>query len=379
MLALIAGPLAWSAEPSIRVRDSGITDGFRAMIDRAAARIADDAALAAQGRRDGPAIYFNPSRPLDQVPDFESLSLADQAFLRASKRTYDLYRTLGGDTIDKFAVVQRRDNRFYLGFDGEGGRWLATPRQALSHMLTELIQGSELPSEVKQAVSRCSNDFGCMMSATFTGLLAVAAAAPRGATVTFELTGEGFRAGGGPPMVWVPEGFVVREVTVIDAERIAVRISIGAAAALGRNTLDVFNQGAAFRAVARYDVIVLDGAPPGGAAAPDVTDDIGGEPATAATLAAEMQGRLETANDVDLFKIVVEQAGTLAVTSAGPTDVLAVLEAADGSVVGGDDDSGQWYNFAFSQTLAPGTYYLRVTHCCAGTGNYRLSTTFSPN
>ena len=51
MLALIAGPLAWSAEPSIRVRDSGITDGFRAMIDRAAARIADDAALAAQGRR----------------------------------------------------------------------------------------------------------------------------------------------------------------------------------------------------------------------------------------------------------------------------------------------------------------------------------------
>ncbi len=92
-----------------------------------------------------------------------------------------------------------------------------------------------------------------------------------------------------------------------------------------------------------------------------------------------MQGRLETANDVDLFKIVVEQAGTLAVNSAGPTDVLAVLEAADGSVVGGDDDSGQWYNFAFSQTLAPGTYYLRVTHCCAGTGNYRLSTTFSPN
>ncbi len=63
-------------------------------------------------------------------------------------------------------------------------------------------------------------------------------------------------------------------------------------------------------------------------------------------------------------------------------NVLAVAASpldTDGSIVVADDDGGQWYNFAIRESLAPGTYLLRVTHCCAGTGEYRLSTTFTPN
>lgn len=390
MLALTASPAASTAEPTIRVQGSEAMDGYQAYIDRLAAEIADDAALARQGGQDGPAIYFDPALPLDQVADYESLSLADQALLRAGKRTYDLFRALGGGAVDQLAVVQRQGDRFYIGFDGEGGRWLATPEEALSYMLAQLVQNSTLPQEVKDAVARCPYHFQCLLLASYTGLVEIMASVPRGTTVTFEMTGDGFRAVSGPPTIRAPEGFVVHQVHFLDSETITARVSIDATAKLGHNVLDVFNEGSAFRAVGRYGVNVLadiaDASPEtdgtlltGSGAVEAVGDDVGADAATAVALIETGAGRLETADDADLFKIAVDRAGTLTVSSAGPTDVVGVLEAGDGSVIVADDDGGQWYNFALSESLAPGTYYLRVTHCCAGTGDYRLSTTFTPD
>ncbi|MFQ5953717.1 MAG: hypothetical protein ACE5JZ_01465 [Kiloniellales bacterium] len=391
-LLLTASPPAWPAEPSIRVQDAAVMDNYQAFIDRLASEIAGDGALAGEGADNGPVIYFDPNLALDQVPDFGSLSLADQAMLRASKRTYDLYRALGGDPIDRFAVVQREGNRFYLGFDGEGGRWLATPLEALSYMLAQLIHGSLLPPQVKDAVAQCPYHFECLLRATYTGLVDTMAYVPRGTTVTFEMTGEGFRAAGGPPVVHATQGFIVHQVSFLDSEMITARVSIDDTAALGLNVLDVYNEGAAFRAVGRYGVHVVAGAAEldpslaadaamleGSGAVEGLSDDFSADPATAAALTGSLSGRLETTGDADLFKIVVEQPGTLAVNSAGPTDLMGTLETASGSIVVADDDSGQWYNFALSQSLDTGTYYLRVTHCCAGTGDYRLTTTFTPN
>ncbi len=388
-LALTASPAAWTAEPSIRVQDSDAAASYQSYIDRLASEIIDAAALAGQGGQDGPAIYFDPALPLDQMAGYESLSLADQALLRAGKRTYDLFRALGGGAVDQFAVVQRQGDRIYIGFDGEGGRWLATPQEALSYMLAQLVHNSTLPQEVKDAVAQCPYQFQCLLMASYTGLVETMASVPRGTTVTFEMTGEGFRAVEAPPALRAPDGFLVHQLTFVDSETITARVSIDATAALGLNVLDVYNEGAAFRAVGRYGVNVL-----AAAASPLDTDgtlligsgsvealgpDVGGDPATAVALSGDARGRLETADDADLFKIVVERAGTLAVSSAGPTDLVGTLESGDGSVVVADDDSGQWYNFAFSESLAPGTYFLRVSHCCAGTGEYRLSTTFTPN
>lgn len=391
-LVLTFGPAAWPAEPSIRVQDPAVMDNYRAFIDRLASEIANDAALAGRGAEDGPAIYFDPSLPVDRVPDFASLSLADQALLRAGKRTYDLFRALGGDAIDRFAVVQRQGNRFYLGFDGEGGRWLATPEEALSYMLSQLIRNSLLPPLVKNAAAQCPYYFECLLRATYTGLVETMAYVPRGTTVTFEMTGDGFLAEGGPPVMRVPPGFVVHRVSFVDAELITARVSIDVGAALGLNVFDVYNEGGAFRAIGRYGVQVVAGAAEldpsmdtkaamlaGSGAVEGLSDDAGADAAGAVALTGPFSGRLETAGDVDLFKIVLDSPGTLAVSSAGPTDVVGALETAGGSVVATDDDGGPWYNFALSQSLDAGTYYLRVTHCCAGTGEYRLTTTFTPN
>lgn len=388
-LALTASPAAWTAELSIRVQDTDAAASYQAYIDRLASEIIDAAALAGQGGQDGPAIYFDPALPLDQMAGYESLSLADQALLRAGKRTYDLFRALGGGAIDQFAVVQREGDRIYIGFDGEGGRWLATPQEALSYMLAQLVHNSNLPQEVKDAVAQCPYHFQCLLLASYTGLVEIMASVPRGTTVNFEMTGEGFRGVEAPPALWAPDGFLVHQVTFIDSETITARVSIDATAALGHNVLAVYNEGAGFRAIGRYGVNVLAEAANsldadatlliGSGSVEALGDDVGGDPATAVALSGDARGRLETADDADLFKIVVESAGTLAVSSAGPTDLVGTLETADGSVVVADDDSGQWYNFAFSESVAPGTYFLRVTHCCAGTGEYRLSTTFTPD
>ena len=388
-LALTASPAAWTAEPSIRVQDSDAAASYQSYIDRLASEIIDAAALAGQGGQDGPAIYFDPALPLDQMAGYESLSLADQALLRAGKRTYDLFRALGGGAVDQFAVVQRQGDRIYIGFDGEGGRWLATPEEALSYMLAQLVHNSNLPQEVKDAVAQCPYHFHCLLLASYTGLVEIMASVPRGTTVSFEMTGEGFRSAEAPPALRAPDGFLVHQVTFIDSETIIARVSIDATAALGHNVLAVYNEGAGFRAIGRYGVNVLAEAANsldadvtlliGSGSVEALDNDIGGDPATAVALNGDARGRLETADDADLFKIVVESAGTLAVSSAGPTDLVGTLETGDGSVVVADDDSGQWYNFAIRESLSPGTYFLRVTHCCAGTGEYRLSTTFTPN
>ena len=389
LLVMSAGSAGWTAEPSIRIQDANAAQGYQAYIDRLTSEIVDQAALAGQGGLDGPAIYFDPALPLDQVAGYESLSLADQALLRAGKRTYDLFRALGGGAVDLLAVVQHQGDRIYVGFDGEGGRWLATPQEALSYMLAQLVHNSTLPQEVKDAVAQCPYRFECLLMASYTGLVETLASVPRGTTVSFEMKGEGFRGAEAPPALRAPDGFLVHQVTFVDSETIIARVSIDATAALGHNVLAVYNEGAGFRAIGRYGVNVLAKAANlldadatlliGSGSVEALGDDVGGDPATAVALSGDTRGRLETADDADLFRIVVESAGTLAVSSAGPTDLVGTLETADASVVVADDDSGQWYNFAFSESLAPGTYFLRVTHCCAGTGEYRLSTTFTPN
>ena len=48
-------------------------------------------------------------------------------------------------------------------------------------------------------------------------------------------------------------------------------------------------------------------------------------------------------------------------------------------MVAANDDGGGWYNFSLEGAVAPGTYLLSVTHCCAGTGAYGLSSSFTPN
>ncbi len=226
------------------------------------------------------------------------------------------------------------------------------------------------------------------------------ASVPRDTTVTLEITDVNFDETL-PPVLLVPDSMVVHDVTPGSGGTITATVSVHESASLGVHVLSVYEEGHAFRSLARFGIEVL--ASPGellDALASDPTsdgtatdqtnlligtgdfqplvDDHTAVAASATPLTGTASGRLGSVGDADLFKIVVEAAGTLLVTSDGPTDVVGALETDDGSVIAVNDDGGARYNFLLEQPVTPGTYYLRVTHCCSGQGDYRLSTNLTP-
>ncbi len=407
-LVCVLGAPSYAADPSISVVGADLDDGYTAFLEAASEQIAADIALAGEASGDSGSIYIDFNGSLDDVPNFDSLASADQALLRAAKRTYDLYLAMGGAAIDRFGVLERRDNRFYIGLDGEGGRWLASAGEALAFLLEEIVADSIFSIGFDEAALRCPHLFTCLLLATYTGAVETIAYVPRGTTVTLSMTGDGFRAGWGAPLVMADASLTVLDVEFVSDENIVARVSVAETAALGVSVIYVFNEGSAFATVERYGVQIVanaaelaefisqpdatdaetadaEAAPSGPATLAGtgeveaLADDHGADLATATTLDGSAVGRLEAAGDVDMFKITVEQAGTLVISSAGPTDVFGRLETVEGVVVAADDDGGGWYNFSLEGAVAPGTYLLSVTHCCAGTGAYGLTSSFTPN
>ena len=97
-LALVLGNDASlaAAEPTISVLGSEASTGYRQVIDGLVSAIDANVATAAQATHDTPAMYLDLNGPLEGFPDFGSLTEGDQALLRATKQTYELYRALGG-------------------------------------------------------------------------------------------------------------------------------------------------------------------------------------------------------------------------------------------------------------------------------------------
>ena len=229
------------------------------------------------------------------------------------------------------------------------------------------------------------------------------------------MTGSDFANDGSAPVLIASEGIVVHEVTFGSSEAISARISIAPDAPLGLSALYVFNEGHGFVNVGRYGLKIVAGAEElqaliagsqtetsettvadagGTEAAPSnliggipgiagtsefiaLTDDFGDATAAATVLGANLSGRIEKAGDADLFRIDIGQAGTLTVRSEGPSDVAGAVIDGVGTMVASDDDGGPRYNFQIVTPVVPGTYYLRVTHCCSGSGSYRLVKQFN--
>ena len=107
-------------------------------------------------------------------------------------------------------------------------------------------------------------------------------------------------------------------------------------------------------------------------------DDYGDDATAAADIVVSFTGRLEPPGDRDVFRLVVPQNAVVDVASAGAADLMAELRDAVDKVIASDDDSGDRYNFRLSHHLAAGTYFITISHCCGGTGDYRLITTLTP-
>ena len=374
-VAVVAGA-ANAAEPGLTVQ--GASSGASAL--GKAQSLAGQAmgfASGAGGAGTGATLYLDPSRPAAAMPGFGALSASDRNLAQAGSKVYETLQALGGAT-GLGTVLQRRDNMYYVAIDGEGGRWFASAGEALGFMMQGLVAKSHRYSDsTKQtAALSCAQDIFCVILAVLKDPYFTIATLARGATAAVTIAGSGFSNAGGAPVVASGDGIVVQSVAYQSAEQIAATIQVLPTAKLGEHFVAVFNAGLGYQNTGVYKLIVADGA----GAAPATPATAASTRAAAKTLALQTQasGLLMGDGLEQFWRIDIAAAGTLTVTSSGGADLSATLEDAQGLALGSDEDSGGWYNFRLMRVVAPGTYYLRVRHCCSGAGAYQLTAALAP-
>ncbi len=102
------------------------------------------------------------------------------------------------------------------------------------------------------------------------------------------------------------------------------------------------------------------------------------EEATAIQLNGSMSGELAVSgDDEDCFKIVLEEAGILEVSTNSTMDTEGTLEDEQGQQLAWDDDSGPGENFRISHELEAGPYYVFVSGLSENsTESYTLDSQF---
>jgi hypothetical protein len=114
------------------------------------------------------------------------------------------------------------------------------------------------------------------------------------------------------------------------------------------------------------------------------TDDHGGSFLCATPVEVDAEDPAEgeitvpsSGDDYDMFTFVLTSTTTLAIESAGDTDVAASLYDANGVLVEADDNDGPDANFQIVRSLDPGHYYVRIEGA-NDTGDYELSVSSVP-
>ena len=107
---------------------------------------------------------------------------------------------------------------------------------------------------------------------------------------------------------------------------------------------------------------------------PTRTDDHGNtyEKAGPVKPTSSTPGVLERQGDVDYFRVLVSEMGTLTVETTGDTDTVGHLRGAEGQWLSEDDDGGSRLNFRLVESVSAGTYYIRVSGFDNATGRYTL-------
>lgn len=317
--------------------------------------------------------WYNPDTDLANMFT-RRIATDDPSWARSSLRIYDLYRGLGGNRLNLRQVFRNRGDRsYYVGLDTVGGAWFSTASEAQGYLLKLLISKSlELPSDVRSAVAALNtNDLDTIVQTARDALATQSVFVSQGTETTATLTGSGFSNSGGLPLIKAPAGIEVSNVAYVSDSELTATLKVTQSAETGLALLQVFNVGGSMMPADSFSLFVVAGS--GTLAA--TADDHGDAVATATALATggSVSGQIGDGSDADLFAITVGSAGTLTLNSTGGTDLKATLETAAGAELATDDDGGTWYNFSFSSAVTAGTYYLRVQHCCGGSGPYSVS------
>lgn len=322
--------------------------------------------------------YYNPVEERNLIFGREGAPVSDVDWARANLRIYDIYEQIGGNEIGLRQLYKYKNGRYFVALDGIGGQWFDTPGEAHGYLLKLLVDTSiELPADVKDAVAALGgNGLDSVLSTARGTLASNRAFLSRGRSTTATLTGD-YNLSLGAPVVQGPPGVYVDTASVSGEGIVTVTLRTTGEAALGPAQLLMFNNGRSMTPTDSFSIFVVDGSGAAEPPADDHGDSIAG--ATAITAGDDVDGHLERSADADVYAVTVSQGGTLVVTSSGGSDVVGAILNASGTVLASNDDGGGWYNFRVAQDVAPGTYYVRVQHCCGGTGSYQINAAFSPS
>ena len=321
--------------------------------------------------------WYNPIQDRNGLYGSVNRTVEETQWAKSNLRVYDLYERLGGNAIDLRQVYQHRNGRFYVALDSVGGQWFDSSADAQGYMLKMLIQRSiDLPASVREAVAGLNgSDLEAVVAAARDALLQNRVFIARGTVTTLTLSGGDYSGAGSSPHLQGPDNIIIENAQRVASDRITATVRVPADTPLGAGELLVFGGNSSMRALDAFEIFVTDGSGSVGTVADDHAASTGS--ATALTSGGAAAGRIGTSGDVDLFRITTS-GGAVSASSSGGSDVVATLEDGVGNVLARSDDDGSWYNFSISQTLGAGTYYLRVSHCCEGTGDYTVTATFTP-
>ena len=100
--------------------------------------------------------------------------------------------------------------------------------------------------------------------------------------------------------------------------------------------------------------------------------------ATKIELNRSVSGNLETEGDIDYFRFVLRDEGTVTISTTGRIDTFGILKNNSGNNIATNDDGGSGENFSITRELKRGTYYIGVSHFSnEETGKYSLRVNFT--
>lgn len=336
---------------------------------------------------EGPLLSILPDADVSAMPGFESLPEIDRNLARAGRRLFDLYTELGGGAGERPLFIQRTGNGLFAAREGGTGEVSGTPGRALGSALTGMgMADGAMPGAVAAILPDLVQVLATRPGAdpTFDLLKALApkpvARLARNQRTGITISGPDITRAGANAVLAGPPGSQFGKIRMVN-ETLETTLVLGADSADGFAKLFLFSATDALTPIASYDISISGG----GAAAPAAEpDDHGASAATATVLlgagapGASAFGQIGDANDTDVFSLLVRAPGVLRIASQGAADVDARLSNGQGQLLSEDADSAARYNFALSVTLAPGVYYLSLTHCCGGAGGYRVDAALDP-
>lgn len=354
---------------SVAVVGSETPDAFRASVRSSLSRVKEARATAlgyAPQMATGKPVMLGLGRQTSLRAE-DGASDADLAWARAGLATAALAEQFGAALDGREVAMRRESDRFYISVDGVGGAWFDSEEVAQAYLFRALIGAGRGVAGAGGGAADDEPSFDSLVSgATEATIRRVVV--PRGRETVLRIESENLADG--TPTVVGPPGMRPVSVTRSGAT-ILVTLRTDSATQTGLGTLSIYNPGHSFRAAETFPLMVTDG--------PDNLQPlIDKVPATMAgavalPLGAPAAGTIEGSGDEDLYRVSVDRGGRLTVTTAGPTDVTVRVEDEFGVTIGAADDGAGWYNARLSLPVGQsGNYFVRVRHCCRGTGDYSL-------